>query len=60
MTTFAQSSQLNQTKVRTNRYHDAISLACVVGSIVFLFAICSFSTSPDTPTIELATMALPP
>jgi hypothetical protein len=60
MPTFVQSSQPNQTEVKTNGYRDVISLACVVGSIIFLFAICFFSTSPDTSPTELAAMALPP
>jgi hypothetical protein len=60
MTAFDELNQVNQTEVKINRYNEMISLACVVGSIVFLLAICFVSTSPDTAPSELAAMALPP
>ena len=60
MTAFDELNQVNQTEVKINRYNEMISLACVMGSIVFLLAICLVSTSPDTAPSELAAMALPP
>ena len=36
MTAFDELNQVNQTEVKINRYNEMISLAFVVGSIVFL------------------------
>ena len=60
MTAFDELNQVNQTEVKINRYNEMISLACELGSIAFLLAICFVSTSPDTSPFELAAMALPP